>query len=51
MLKFKKDGKVVGVLKDDANEPEGEAFKLKDVKEEPKPAEEAEQEEEDATVS
>lgn len=30
MLKFKKDGKEVGVLKDNASEPEGEAFKFKD---------------------
>lgn len=31
MLKFKdKDGKVVGVLKDDASEPEGEMMKLDD---------------------
>ena len=30
MLKFKKGGKILGVLKDDATEPEGEAFKFKD---------------------
>lgn len=29
MLKFKKDGKEVGVLKDSATEPEGEAFEYK----------------------
>lgn len=59
MLRFKgKDGKVVGVLKDDASEPEGEAFKFKDVKEveaDPTKSPEAKEEEaleesEDATV-
>jgi hypothetical protein len=31
MLKFKdKDGKIVGVLKDDASEPEGDMMKLED---------------------
>jgi hypothetical protein len=39
MLKFKKDGKLVGVLKDSADEPEGEAFKFKDENPHIKPAE------------
>jgi hypothetical protein len=30
MLKFKLNGKIVGVLKDDASEPEGDVFKYKD---------------------
>ena len=53
MLKFKKDGKVVGKLQDDANEPEGEAFKFKDEKEAdivPAEPEEETTEEEDETV-
>lgn len=58
MLKFKKDGKVVGVLKDEATEPEGTAFEFKDVKdpeglhtETPEAdEEEALEESEDATV-
>ena len=51
MLKFKKDGKVLGVLKDEADEPEGEAFKFLDVKEDDiKLAEPEEEEKEDATV-
>lgn len=33
MLKFKKNGKIVGILKDESSEPEGEAFKFKDIKE------------------
>jgi len=33
MLKFKKDGKVVGILKDEATEPEGTAFNFTDSKE------------------
>jgi len=32
MLKFKKDGKLLGILKDDADEPEGDVFNFKDEK-------------------
>jgi hypothetical protein len=52
MLKFKSNGKIVGVLKDEANEPEGEAFKYKNEVLDMKTAEPKEEpeEEEDATV-
>jgi len=46
MLKFKKNNKVVGVLKDEASEPEGDAFKFTDAKE--PHTEMAEQQEEEA---
>jgi hypothetical protein len=56
MLKYKKEGKLLGVLKDDATEPEGDAFKFVDVVT-PEPTndtvvatEEEEKELEDATV-
>lgn len=52
MLKFKLNGKIVGVLKDEASEPEGEVFKYKDDFPDMKTAEPKEEpeEEEDAII-
>jgi hypothetical protein len=47
MLKFIKDGKIVGILKDESSEPEGEAFKFRDENQHIKPPS---QEKEDESV-